>query len=117
MKAIELTDQQQDQLIEMANKLFPNRDWHISQFEYFTAINGILGHNTYTSPLNRKKYSATEMHWLEFMVYHLIPKLTKKYGINIAVTIPREEQNIVDVIYEQYKIQKNKEIPKTRRTK
>jgi hypothetical protein len=119
MKAIKLTDLQHDRLIEMANTLFPGRNWFFWEADVaYYPYGQMFGHDDYFNTDKGKTYPSTEIHWVEFMVYHLIPKLTKTYDFHIYVDIPNEERNIIDVVYDDFYSEINKPKPvKMRRTK
>jgi len=96
MEAIELTTRQQKRLIRMSNKLFPNREWRFVKGE-----SGMFGHNI--SRTEKRTYHHTEIHWVEFMLFHLMPRLTKKSkkGIHIDFKkILNEEINLIDYVFE-----------------
>ena len=123
MKAIKLTDQQQDRLIEMANTLFPGRNWFFWKCGDGTyPQEQMFGHDDYFNTDKGKTYPSNEIHWLEFTIFHLISKLTKTYGlqnkINYRPAIDAD-RNLIDFIYEDYYSVYNKkeEKLKMRRTR
>ena len=118
MKAIRLTEEQETHLLEMANSLFPNRDWKLWAANEDLDSNIMLRNPYYVSINNHATYPATkEIHWLEFMIYHLIPKLAKTYGFNIHIDIPNEDRSLIDVVYDDFYTETLPKKPKLKRTK
>ncbi len=78
MKPIKLTEKQKEKLIKMCNKLFPKPGhwffWESEEDSY--PKDQMIGYcNTYV--LRGKHYPALEIHWFEFCIRFLVPKLVK----------------------------------------
>ena len=105
MKPIELTEKQKERLIILANYYFKHRTWFFWQSvneEDGYPKDQMFGHNTTAVVGKSRKYPAVEIHWLEFCIYHLIPKIVKKHSIKYHIDISKlinNEQNIIDNIY------------------
>jgi hypothetical protein len=95
-KPISLTKEQQDRLIEMSTELFPDREWEMKGYKI---------HHEETE-LEEKEYLEFSMHWMEFLLYKLIPTFSKRFG-PITLTwnmknFQKESINMIDEFYEKY---------------
>lgn len=83
MEYIKLTEEQQEKLIKMANKLFPDTKWHFWESEDDDYPMGqMMGYNKHATLGKHKDIqSYLEIHWLEFCLYHLTKAL---YGNELS---------------------------------
>lgn len=81
MKAIKLTKEQKDKLLEMCEKLFPEY-----QFEFGISVTG----NSYKHlfefkteeylTINESEEPYNDLiHWLEFLLFYIVPKIDRPY--------------------------------------
>ena len=71
MKAIELTEEQKEKLLEMCKSLFPEYEGIWFHSLHSTSLTGYL-------KTNKTQYCDFEIHWFEFCMTHLINSLAWK---------------------------------------
>lgn len=103
MKAIELTEEQEDKLIEMCKVLFP---------EYSISIASLLPRQKGIMCITRANpYLVEYIHWFEFLLCNIVPEF-KKRGIDIRIwllTLPKTHmqwgENInhpIDYVHQEF---------------
>jgi hypothetical protein len=107
MKPIKLTEKQKEKLLEMCNKLFPGRTWQFweSDDENYPKDQMIGNSNTYN--IGGKHYPALEIHWFEFCVIYLLPKIQQKHYYQQGTLFSNviwDKINIIDDLYSQFKL-------------
>ena len=100
MKHIKLTEEQKSRLLEMCNSLFPQVKWHFWESEKDDEIaNDYIGYNQQVvlgEKINPWK-DGLSIHWFEFCVIHLFPKLNQWYN----------SHQLLDVLYQTIGNSKN----------
>lgn len=109
MKTIELTKKQKERLLEMCVLYFPEREWSYPNYDGLigTFIPGIDEDDPQETTIN----DNLDIHWFEFLIFHLIPKLVKyktKQGVYDYDThslnhICTMDKNPIDSLYFYYK--------------
>ena len=95
MKSLDLNPLQEIKLIKMCKKLFPKyKEW-----EYSAITPGYLEYDTFDS-----LEEDIEIHWFEFCIKYLIPKLSDSIQSTVDMRILFcELPNPVDYLYEHFK--------------
>ncbi len=104
---IQLTDEQKNRLLKMACELFPNRDWEIWNLDRDNGMpSDVIGHDKVVVKEEDKTFKEFQCHWMEFLIYKLIPTFSKRHG-PVTMTwnlknISNEDLNMIDRFYEGY---------------
>jgi hypothetical protein len=96
MKPIKLTIKQQKKLLEMANKLFPEKG------KFFEVLCGDIYYS------KNGKFPGFSIHWFEFCLFHLRPRIIEKYPFNntyngLYINNVFYSGNIVNYLYKKFK--------------
>lgn len=114
IKSIKLTQIQKQKLLEMCKFLFPEyNDFEItSSFPYYNSnkLEGVSWKETPTEDAvclikdDKDDYRSVTVHWFEFCIKHLIPKLAidMQYAIDLRILFC-ELPNPIDYLYEHFK--------------
>lgn len=97
MKALQLTKEQRDKLLEMCRKLFP-------EYPIISMSAGYIMLQTERRPAT-KKNGNWSCHWFEFCFYHIIPKLNLKvlWTNNIYEDVFIQALHPIDYLYTEFK--------------
>jgi len=98
MKAIKLTEEQQNKLLEMCRVLFPEYRWYLGKF--LRAY--IIGNDP---DLYKEDKSDIKIHWFELCITHLRTKLNLHHDDMYLTTNPGIDtfKHTVDYLYEEFK--------------
>jgi len=94
MTQIILTSKEKEKLCTMAGTIFPYRDWRFYDEQF-------IGHSEISAP---RHYKKIKIHWLEFLIFHLTPKMVADHPdlhVNIA-QLKKQENSIILSIYRYY---------------
>lgn len=111
MKILELTEEHKKKLLEMSNKLFkdyPNFNSVEMCDQYSThGMHCNDEYKTYVSIIVKTSmiYSAIHVHWFEFCIMQLCPKLTNCQAMfeDIESDDIKLTQHPIDYLYEKFK--------------
>lgn len=90
IKPIELTEKHKEMLLEMCNELFPE-----CGFEWFANELRFLDHP-------KDKY-LTFIHWFEFCLMHVVPKLLKSHLDKEEFYLYINDSNPIEYLYKYFK--------------
>lgn len=108
MESLKLTKEQENKLLEMAEKLFPEYFFDEEGEDYYIDEDGIIN---FLIPIKENEYKCGEIHWFEFCMTYLAEKIIPAFcdmekmysGIMGNDESDCFKKHPIDYLYEEFK--------------